>query len=92
MASADWLGKGCGLSRLAGERVVASADWLGKGRSPVRQVARRVLIGKFDRVSRRLLKGRRRGLRFLGFFPERGQVGDIVTQGGGHGTRWSRPA
>ena len=53
---------------------MASVDWLGKGRSPVTQVARRVLIGKFEQVSVRLLKGRRRG------------------QGGGHRTRWSRPA
>ena len=48
VASADWLGKGRGLSRL--------------GRSPVTQVAGRVLTGKFERVSGRLLKGRRRGL------------------------------
>ena len=87
MASADWLGKGRGLGRLAGEgswprpigwgRVVASADWLGKGHGlgrlagewPESRYAgrRRVLIGKFDRVSGRLLKGRRRGLRFLRF-------------------------
>ena len=41
---------------------MASADWLGKGRSPVTQVTGRVLIRKFERVSGRLLKGRRRGL------------------------------
>ena len=46
---------------------MASADWLRKGRSPVTQVAGRVLIRKFERVSGRLLKGRRRGLRFLRF-------------------------
>ena len=77
MALADWLGKSRGLSRLAGEglwpqpigwgRVVALADWLGKGRSPVTQVAGHVLIGKFERVKGRLLKGRRHGLRFLQF-------------------------
>ena len=39
---------------------VASADWLGKGWSPVVQVAGRVLIGKFELVSGRLLKGRSR--------------------------------
>ena len=71
---------------------MASADWLGKGRSPVRQVAGHVLIRKFERVSGRLLKGRRRGLRFLRFSQERGHVGDIVTQGGGHRTRWSQLA
>ncbi|XP_078299944.1 uncharacterized protein LOC132691726 [Panthera onca] len=73
------------------QRVVASADWLGKDRSPVRQVAGRVLIGKFEPVSGKLLKGRRRGLRFLRFSRKGGQVGDIVTQDGGHRTRWSRP-
>ena len=72
VASADWLGMGRGLGQLAGEgswpwpigwgRVVASADWLGKGRSPVMQVAGHVLIRKFEWVSERLLKGRRRGL------------------------------
>ena len=41
------------------------ADLLGKGWSPVTQVAGRVLIRKFERVSGRLLKGRRPGLRFL---------------------------
>ena len=58
---------------------VASADWLGKGQSPVTQVAGRVLIRKFEGVSGRLLKGRRRGLRFLRFSRKRGHVGDIVT-------------
>ena len=85
MASADWLGKGRGLSRLAGEgswpqpigwgRVMDSADWLGKGWSPITQVARYVLIGKFEQVSRRLLKGRRHGLRFLRFSRKGGQQG-----------------
>ena len=54
-----------GLGAVGEVMAVASADWLGKGRSPVTQVTRRVLIGKFERVSGRLLKGRRRGLRFL---------------------------
>ena len=41
---------------------VASANWLGKGVLLGRsQVAGPVLIGKFEWVSRRLLKGRRRG-------------------------------
>ena len=57
--------------------VVALADWLGKGQSPVAQVAGRGLNRKFEQVSRKLLKGRRRGLRvereFLSaIFPERG--------------------
>ena len=38
---------------------MASDDWLGKGWSPVMQVAGRVLIRKFEWVSRRLFKGRR---------------------------------
>ena len=38
--------------------VVALADWLGKDQSPVVQVARRGLYGKFERVSGKLLKGR----------------------------------
>ena len=71
---------------------MASADWLGKGWSPVRQVSGNVLIGKFEQVRGRLLKGRRRGLRFLGFSRKGGHVGDIATQDGGHRTRWSRPA
>ena len=73
MASADWLG-----------RVMASADWLGKGQSPVTQVTGHVLMGKFERVSGRLFKGRRHGLKFLRFSREGGHVGDIVTQDGGH--------
>ena len=44
--------------------VMALADWLGKGQSPVSQVARHGLIGKFERVSGKLFKGRRHGLRF----------------------------
>ena len=43
--------------------VVALADWLGKGQSPVAEVAGRGLNRKFEQVSRKLLKGRRRGLR-----------------------------
>ena len=54
---------------------VASADWLGKGRSPVTNVAGLVLIGKFEWVSRRLLKGRRRGLRCLRFSRKGGMQG-----------------
>ena len=56
-----------GLGAVGEVMAVASADWLGKGRSPVMQVAGRVLIRRFERVSGRLLKGRRRGLRFLRF-------------------------
>ena len=57
--------------------VVALADWLGKGQSPVVQVAGCGLNGKFERVSRKLLKGRKPGLRFereflSAVFPERG--------------------
>ena len=58
---------------------MASADWLGLGLSPVRQVGG-------------VLKGRRHGMRFLRFSRKRGHGGDIVTQGGGHRTRWSWPA
>ena len=72
--------------------VVALADWLGKGWSPVMKVAGRVLIRKFERVRGRLLKGRRHGLRFLRFSQKGSHVGDIVTQDGGHRTKWSRPA
>ena len=54
---------------------VASAGWLGKDRGPVTQVARHVLVGKFERVSGRLLKGRRRGLRFLRFSQKGGMLG-----------------
>ena len=54
MASADWLGKGRGLSQLAWE-----------GSESLTQVAGCVLIGKFEWVSGRLLKERKRGLRFL---------------------------
>ena len=56
-----------GLGAVGEVMAVASADWLGKGGSPVMQVAWCVLIRKFERVSGRLLKGRRRGLRFLRF-------------------------
>ena len=57
--------------------VVALADWLGKGQGPVAQVAGHGLNRKFERVSGKLLKGRRRGLRFEQeflsvVFPERG--------------------
>ena len=77
--------------------VVALADWLGKGQSPLAQVAGRGLNGKFEQVSGKLLKGRKCGLRFEWeflsvVFLERGHVGDIVTQDGGHRTKWSRPA
>ena len=75
---------------------MASADWLGKDQSPVTQVARHGLIGKFEQVSRKLLKGRRRGLRseqeFLSaVFPERGPC-----RGHSHSrwrtqTKWSWP-
>ena len=53
------------------------------------KVAGRVLIRKFERVRGRLLKGRRHGLRFLQFSQKGSHVGDIVTQDGGHRTRWS---
>ena len=78
--------------------VVALANWLGKGQSPNAQVAGHGLNGKFERVSRKLLKGRRHGLRFerellSAVFPRKGgHVGDVVTQDGGHRTKWSRPA
>ena len=42
---------------------MALANWLGKGQSPLAQVARCGLNGKFE-VSGKLLKGRRCGLRF----------------------------
>ena len=45
-----------GLGAVGEVMAVASANWLGKGRSPGR-----VLIWKFERVSGRLLKERRRG-------------------------------
>ena len=76
---------------------MALADWLGKGQSPLAQVAGHGLNRKFEWVSRKLLKGRRRGLRFEReflsvVFPERGpSVGEVVTQDGGHRTKWSRP-
>ena len=57
-----------GLGAVGEVMAVASADWLGKGGSPVMQVAGRVLIGK-------LLKGRRRGLRFLRFSRKGGMSG-----------------
>ena len=50
-----------GLGAVGEVMAVASANWLGKGQGPVTQVAGRVLIGKFERVTGRLLKGRRRG-------------------------------
>ena len=62
VASADWLGKGHGLCRLAG-----------KGSESC--YAGRVLIRKFERESRRLLKGRRPGLRFLQFSWKGGMSG-----------------
>ena len=57
--------------------VVPLADWLGKVQSPDAQVAGHGLNGKFEQVSRKLLKGRRRGVRFEreflpAAFPERG--------------------
>ena len=80
MASADWLGKGHGLSRLAGEGswpqpIGLLADWLRKGQSPITKVAGHGLIRKFERVSGRLLKGRRHGLRFLRFSRKGGMSG-----------------
>ena len=83
LGAADWLGKGRGLGRLAGE---------GWESCYAGQVAGRVLIGKFEQVSGRLLKGKEARSEVSAIFPERGHVGDIVTQGGGHRTRWSRPA
>ena len=65
------------LGAVGGVMVVALADWLGKGQSPVGQVAGHGLNRKFEQVSVKLLKGRRRGLRFEReflsvVFPERG--------------------
>ena len=65
------------LGVVGGAMVVALADWLGKGQSPTAQVAGRGLNRKFEPVSGKLLKGRRRGLRFereflSAVFPERG--------------------
>ena len=56
-----------GLGAVGGVMVVALADWLGKGQRPIAQVAGCGLNGKFELVSGKLLKGRRRGLRFLRF-------------------------
>ena len=72
---------------------MALADWLGKGQSPVAQVTRRGLNGKLEWVKGKLLKGQRRGLRFereflSAVFRKEGHVRDIVTQDGGHRTRW----